>query len=99
MLALAEDLTWIKIAASQPICLRRQAILKEQGKTGVNKGDQYTGYWKAPGVYDIGRKSAYPAAVDHGAGNESHGTRWTRKSDEYTKHVDGEWQAVHKAPR
>jgi hypothetical protein len=98
VLALSEDLSWTKIAASQDICMRCQAILAEQGKTGVNNGDHYTSYWKAPGDYDIGGASTYPAAADHGGGDGSHGTRWTRKSDADVKLEDGAWQKIHKAP-
>jgi hypothetical protein len=98
VLALSEDLSWTKIAASQPVCMRCQAILTEQGKTAVNKGDHYTGYWQAPGDYDIGGTSSYPAGADHGAGEGDHGTRWTRESKKLIKHEDEKWQKIHKAP-
>ena len=98
VLALAEDLSWSKIAASQPICMRCQAIIEEQGKTAVNPGDQYTSYWQAPGDYNISGASPYPAAADHGGGDGSHGTRWTRKSKKTTKYEDGAWQEIHSAP-
>ena len=98
VLALQASIAYRRMAASQPICARCEALLTQQGIGAVNADRHFTRLWNAPWDNAIDENSPYPYAADGGGGKGLKGTRWgfdIGDQEHYVIDIDT-WKAAHR---
>lgn len=84
-----------KIAASQGICKRCEAMLADNGVEAVNIGGQFTEHWQAPFNEEIDENKSFPAKAKDTDKDGQSGTRWGMTSSSLYPIAKSKWGSKH----